>query len=601
VNRQPRRSDSRSPRGTSGSRGGSSRGSSGPRSGAGARSGGRSGGRSRGGPPRERKPKIDVKELEPILDAPEIESFDHWDLGDEVLDALFEMEVHKPTPIQRLAIQPVLDGRDVIAKAETGTGKTIAFGAPMISKVDAARSTVLGMVLCPTRELAQQVQTEFKRVCAHKQLHTVLLVGGEPLRPQIEELRKGAQIVVGTPGRVLDLAQQGFLSFPWCEFAVLDEADKMFEIGFIDDIRKILGYLPEERQTLLFSATYPPELLQLAREGTRDPIEVATAAGHATVENIEQLWMKTDEEDRELALKRILEQSEEDEFFLVFVDRRTEATLLHSRMRRLPFDVYALHGGYDQEVRFKIMQLFREKKVKALIATDVASRGLDVEHVTHVVNFNVPRELPEYTHRIGRTGRAGRRGTAITFVTPRGQRSWDHFMRKTGWTVHRVPVPRRGDRGRGRDAALRDLEILEQEKLIPEKRDRKKVAPVPEEPLVIKVGIENAWPDLDLLEERSASIVTDANALLELGEDDTVTPASDENAATKRRPSSRAKKATTKKSSPKKAAQKKASTKKASTKKASTKKASAKKKAAAPKKSAKKKASKKGSSKKRRS
>ncbi len=561
----PNRNRSQSPR--SGRSGGG-------RSGAGRSGAGRSRGPRSGGAKRSFK---DVKELEPILDAPEIENFAHWKLGDDVLDALFEMDVHKPTPIQRLAIQPVLDGKDVIAKAETGTGKTIAFGAPMLAKIDKARSTVLGLVLCPTRELAQQVQNEFKRIAAHKQLHSVLIVGGEPLRPQIEELRKGAQIVVGTPGRVLDLAQQGFLTFPWCEFAVLDEADKMFEIGFIEDIRKILAYLPTERQTLLFSATYPPELLHLARESTRDPVEIATAAGHATVENIEQLWMKTDEGDRELALRRILEQSEEEEFFLVFVDRRTEATLLHSRLKRLPFDVYALHGGYDQDVRFRLMQLFRERKLKALIATDVASRGLDVEHVTHVINYNVPRELSEYTHRIGRTGRAGRRGTAITFVTPYGQRSWDHFMRRTGWEVHRIPMPTRYSRGRPRDAALRDYDILEEEKLTPPQRQRQQPGREEREPEpVFHIGIENAWPDLELLEKRSESSSDAGDALVEIDEDGQVQGQSSrrESAprpAAKRSSRSSSSSSSTKRSSKKKAAKKSAS--KRSTKKASSKKA----------------------------
>ena len=423
----------------------------------GGRSPRRGGARSSSGPKRE--PTGDIRPLEPTDVPPDIEAFAHWSLGDEVQAAIAAMGITKPTPIQRLAIGPVLEGRDCIAKAETGTGKTLAFGAPMVAKIDPARSTVLGLVLCPTRELAEQVQKVLEKLAQARGAKTALVVGGEPLEPQVKALKAGAQIVVGTPGRVLDLYRQKFLSFPWTEFAILDEADVMLEIGFIDDVKLILSYTPDERQTLLFSATFPPELLKLAREYTKNPVEVATAAGVKSVDTISQSWMWVDEDDQPLALIRLIEQSEPDDVFLVFCPRRTEVDRLMRRLERMPWPIKALHGGYDQEARFRVMTAFRERSVKALVATDVASRGLDVAHVTHVINLGSPQDVTDYTHRIGRTGRAGRSGTAITIVSGKDDRKWKHVLREATWPIPQVEPPpatgrntSRPDSGRGRGA-----------------------------------------------------------------------------------------------------------------------------------------------------
>ena len=405
--------------------------------------------------------------LHPTAEPPDIQSFRHWDLGEEVQGAIASMNIEVPTPIQRLAIGPVLEGRDVIAKAETGTGKTLAFGAPIIAKLDPARSTVLALVLCPTRELAQQVASTLEVLGNAKGLKTALVVGGEPMQAQVQALQRGAQVVVGTPGRVLDLYGQRFLSFPWTEYVVLDEADEMLEIGFIDDVKKILAFTPDERQTLLFSATFPAELLTLARESTRNPAEIATAAGVATVKTITQVWMRLDREDRALGLIRMIEQSAPEDVFLVFCDRRTEVDLLMRRLQRLPFSIKALHGGYDQPSRFRVMGAFRTGEVKALIATDVASRGLDVLHVTHVVNFSVPHDVSSYTHRIGRTGRAGRSGAAITIVSPENSGRWRDILAAAPWEIPEIDPPGPGG-VRGRPT----VQHLERERTPgPERRD----------------------------------------------------------------------------------------------------------------------------------
>jgi ATP-dependent RNA helicase DeaD len=234
---------------------------------------------------------------------------------------------------------------------------------------------------------------------------------------------------------------------------VLDEADEMLEIGFIDDVEKIMTYTPEERQTLLFSATFPDQLLRLARKHTNNPAEVATASGVKTVDNIQQEYITLDDSDRPLALIRLIEQSDEDDVFLVFCERRTEVERLMRRLERLPFSVKALHGGYDQASRFRVMSAFREKEVKVLVATDVASRGLDVKHVTRVVNYSVPRSITDYTHRIGRTGRAGRQGHAVTLVDHEHMHRWRQLLREATWEIERVDPPGRGRSGRdgGRD------------------------------------------------------------------------------------------------------------------------------------------------------
>ncbi len=376
--------------------------------------------------PGKKKSNLPTPEpLKPLESPPEINAFTEWEkLGDEVQAAIAEMGITKPTPIQALSIGPGLDGRDIIAKAETGTGKTLAFGAPMVAKIDPARRTVLGLVLSPTRELAQQVYEVLQTLGEKRGLKANLIVGGEPMGPQVRNLQDGAQIVVGTPGRVLDLMEQGFLSFPWTEFVVLDEADKMLEIGFIDDIRKILAASNEYRQTLLFSATFPPALLHLGREHTNNPLEVATSSGVSTADTVSQYFLPVRGDDRTRDLRDLIRASGEKDVFLVFCDRRTDVDKMMRNLERERFSVKALHGGYDQASRFRVMDAFRTGDVKVLVATDVASRGLDVNHVTVVVNLNAPRDVSDYTHRIGRTGRAGRKGIAVTFVGGMDQRNW---------------------------------------------------------------------------------------------------------------------------------------------------------------------------------
>jgi superfamily II DNA/RNA helicase len=254
------------------------------------------------------------------------------------------------------------------------------------------------------------------------------VIGGEKLQGQLAQLKKGTQILVGTPGRVLDLIRSKWLSLGWVETAVLDEADEMLEIGFLPDVSAILDRIPAERQTLLFSATFPPELLRVAARHMRNPIRVETAKGPSTVAKIRQHYLFLRDEERVPALERILRAGREN-CFLVFCDSRLEVDRVWKQLRNPHYLVYPLHGGYEQAIRTKIMARFRTGDVRALVATDVAARGLDISHVDHVINFGVPRTLDRYLHRIGRTGRAGATGDAVTFVTPRRRREWEAMVR----------------------------------------------------------------------------------------------------------------------------------------------------------------------------
>lgn len=382
-----------------------------------------------------RPPEKHVQPLEPTLEPPDIKSFDEFALAPEVKAAIRDMGITTPTPIQRLAITPGLEGRDVIAKAETGTGKTLAFGAPMMSRLDPDRRSIAALVLAPTRELADQVYKVVKKLGEARGLRTALVVGGEPIEEQLKALQAGSQVVVATPGRVIDLMQRRIMYFPWTEIVVLDEADVMLEIGFLDDVKRILRATPPERQTLLFSATFPPPLLELAREHTRDPVEIATASGLSTVDTIDQVWLKVDEDDDARTLMRMVEYSKREAVFLVFCAKRTDVDQLSRRLAPLRGRVSSLHGGFEQDARFRVLTAFRNREIKVLLATDVASRGLDVAHVTHVINWSVPRDVSDYTHRIGRTGRAGREGHAITFVRPREFRKWRYILESVPWHI----------------------------------------------------------------------------------------------------------------------------------------------------------------------
>ncbi len=321
-----------------------------------------------------------------------------------------------PTAIQEQAIPLLLSGRDVVGQAQTGTGKTAAFSLPIIEKIDTNVGAVQALILTPTRELAQQVMQAIKDFSGDRRVRVATVYGGQSIERQVERLERGAQIVVGTPGRILDLLSRGSLKLEQVKWFVLDEADEMLSMGFIDDVEKILNQAPVERQTACFSATMPPSIRSLVNQFLRSPATVTIKQQQATPKRIDQLvymvprgWTKIK------ALQPILEL-EDPESAIIFVRTRRAAAEITNELQAAGYSVDEYHGDLNQSQRERLLQRFRQQQVRWVVATDIAARGLDVDHLTHVINFDLPDSVESYVHRIGRTGRAGKSGVAISII-----------------------------------------------------------------------------------------------------------------------------------------------------------------------------------------
>jgi ATP-dependent RNA helicase DeaD len=325
-----------------------------------------------------------------------------------------------PTEIQEQAIPAMIEGRDVVGQAQTGTGKTAAFGVPIVEWLDPAVAAVQALVLVPTRELCTQVARELGRICAGSGLKVVAIYGGAKMGPQLAALADGAQVVVGTPGRVQDHLWRGTLTLDAVRIAVLDEADEMLDIGFAEDMERILRRTPKERQTALFSATMPPFIQRMIKRYMRNPVHIAIEPELVTVETIDQVYYEVSERDKVEALLELL-GSQHLTRVLVFRNTQIGVDRLASALKRRGISALPIHGGMRQRERDQVMQAFRAGDLHVLVATNVAARGLDIHDVSHVVNFDFPQSTEEYIHRIGRTGRAGATGTAVTFVS-----EWDY-------------------------------------------------------------------------------------------------------------------------------------------------------------------------------
>lgn len=369
--------------------------------------------------------------------------FDHLGLSPTILEGIKAAGFTTPSPIQEAAIPAILAGRDIIGQAQTGTGKTAAFGLPAMSRIRNNKSVEI-LVLTPTRELAIQVSDELFRLGKFAGVKTVPVVGGQGYLRQIELINRGAQVIVATPGRLMDHMREGRLKRFTPHIVVLDEADEMLDRGFIDDIREILSSLPGERQTLLFSATMPNEVKALTREFMREPTHIQLNAVQQTNLDIEQRLIVLRTHERESALVRILEV-EEPEKAIVFCRTKRDVDELYEVMTQRGIAAKAIHGDMSQAVRNQSVQSLKDGRARIIIATDVAARGLDIPNVTHVINFNVPENRERYVHRIGRTGRAGKRGIAITFATPGDLRGGDVFSGKHASEFVLSQVPSRAD------------------------------------------------------------------------------------------------------------------------------------------------------------
>ncbi len=348
---------------------------------------------------------------EPVL------GFRQLGLSPDRLKALANVNYEVPSSIQSAFIPEALTGRDCIGQARTGTGKTAAFCLPILELIDEDEPHVQALVLTPTRELSAQVAAECEKLAFTRPVKFACCVGGKTIQRQIDDIRRGAQIVIGTPGRIIDLLTRRVLSLDGLKIVVLDEADRMLDIGFRPDIEKILRRCPTERQTLLLSATLPGPVERLAHRYMRDPLRIDVSANQVVVETVDQYYVSVDGDRKLSTLARLLYQ-ERPRQAIVFCRTKRGADALHNRMSKKLPGVAAIHGDLAQNVRDRVMKQFREGKVRLLIATDVVGRGIDVTSVSHIINYDVPEYCDDYVHRIGRTGRlSGEAGFAFTFVT----------------------------------------------------------------------------------------------------------------------------------------------------------------------------------------
>lgn len=369
-----------------------------------------------------------------------ITEFNQLDLHPQLIQAVSEQGFITPTPIQSEVIPLMLEGQDVIGQAQTGTGKTAAFALPMLQSLQPGQKHAQGLVLTPTRELALQVAKAITGYSCHSQVRVLAVYGGQAYGPQIGQLRRGVDIVVGTPGRLMDLMERDVLELSDIRTVVLDEADEMLSMGFIDDIETILSKTPTERQTALFSATLPKEIRRLAERYMRNPQPITIQREQVTVEAIEQRYYLVNSGDRTAALTRLFEV-EEVTSALIFVRTRAETSNLAAELSARGFPAEALSGDLVQEARERTLNRFRSNQIQVLVATDVAARGLDINDISHVFNYQLPDDPEIYVHRIGRTGRAGKSGIAISLVSPGERRrlgNVEAFMHKK---IQRAVMP----------------------------------------------------------------------------------------------------------------------------------------------------------------
>lgn len=346
-------------------------------------------------------------------------NFEELGLRPSVLRAVADVGYTEPTPIQAKAIPIVLDGKDVLGIAQTGTGKTAGFTLPMIDRLAAGRARARmprSLILEPTRELAAQVAENFELYGKYDRLEYALLIGGERFDEQVKKLDRGVDVLIATPGRMIDLFERGKVLLADTRLLVIDEADRMLDMGFIPDIERIVGLLPRKRQTLFFSATMPKEIRRLADAFLDDPVEIAVSRPSTTAANIEQVVCHVAPEDKRRALRYLL-QTEPVSAALVFCNRKRDVSILYGSLKKYGFNCGQLHGDMSQPARTETLDLFRAGEIQILVCSDVAARGIDITDLSHVFNFDVPINAEDYVHRIGRTGRAGKKGKSFTLYS----------------------------------------------------------------------------------------------------------------------------------------------------------------------------------------
>jgi ATP-dependent RNA helicase DeaD len=397
-----------------------------------------------------------------------VASFSDLGLSETTLKAITELGYEEPTPVQEQTIRLMLEGNDVIAQAQTGTGKTAAFALPILQNLDPNIHSPQALIMTPTRELAIQVAEAFQSYSKHQQISILAVYGGQPIERQLRALERGVQVVVGTPGRIMDHMRRKTLKLAPVRMVVLDEADEMLNMGFIEDIELILKDTAKDRQTALFSATMPAPIAALARRYMHDAKRVTVAAEKRSIPQIRQTFYEVGKRDKFEVLSRILDY-EVPTAAIIFCRTKLEVDSLVQRLTARSHAAEALHGDLNQMQRDRVMGRFRSEQIDLLVATDVAARGLDVDHISHVINYDIPLDPEIYIHRIGRTGRAGRTGLAISLVTNREARLWQIIQRTTGKPIQKNKLPTLGDVVNRRRERFKDTlrETLAEEGLEP--------------------------------------------------------------------------------------------------------------------------------------
>lgn len=369
-----------------------------------------------------------------------LEQFRELGLSEKTLKALAKKGYEQPTPIQALTIPALLNGdKDIIGQAQTGTGKTAAFSLPILENFEPSK-VIQAIVLAPTRELALQVAEEMNSLAHGKKIRIIPVYGGQSIEFQIRQLKKGTDIIVGTPGRVIDLMERKLIKLQDLKYFILDEADEMLNMGFVEDIEKILEATNEDKRMLFFSATMPNEIMKIAKNHMKDYEVLAVKARELTTDLTDQIYFEVHEKDKFEALCRIIDLTR-DFYGIVFCRTKNDANDLVGKLNDRGYDAEGLHGDISQNYREVTLKRFKAKKINVLVATDVAARGIDVNDLSHVINYSIPQEAESYVHRIGRTGRAGKEGTAITFITPQEYRRLLQIQRIVKTEIRKERVP----------------------------------------------------------------------------------------------------------------------------------------------------------------
>ena len=369
-----------------------------------------------------------------------LEQFRELGLSEKTLKALAKKGYEQPTPIQALTIPALLNGdKDIIGQAQTGTGKTAAFSLPILENFEPSK-IIQAIVLAPTRELALQVAEEMNSLAHGKKIRIIPVYGGQSIEFQIRQLKKGTDIIVGTPGRVIDLMERKLIKLQDLKYFILDEADEMLNMGFVEDIEKILEATNEDKRMLFFSATMPNEIMKIAKNHMKDYEVLAVKARELTTDLTDQIYFEVHEKDKFEALCRIIDLTR-DFYGIVFCRTKNDANDLVGKLNDRGYDAEGLHGDISQNYREVTLKRFKAKKINVLVATDVAARGIDVNDLSHVINYSIPQEAESYVHRIGRTGRAGKEGTAITFITPQEYRRLLQIQRIVKTEIRKERVP----------------------------------------------------------------------------------------------------------------------------------------------------------------